>query len=198
VYIWRITYRGYLRVLFMVLTILLGLGGLTREREQRTAAFTLALPVSRGRLLVTRTLVGLGQVVLLATLPAIVLPLLSPLVGEAYASSQAWGFAILWAIVGSLIFSLSLLASVLFQGEFTPPAAAILGLAGYSFLAEVRPVERYLTDIHDVMSGTEMPYFVERTGVLTGPLPWASLYAVFLAAAALIVIGARITKRQDF
>jgi hypothetical protein len=177
---------------------LLGLGGLARERDQRTAGFTLALPVSRWRLLVTRTLLGLGQVVLLATIPAIVLPLLSPLIGQAYPSSQAWAFAILWATVGSLIFAMALLASVVFAGEFTAPVAAILGLTAYSFLADVQPIERYLTDIHDVMSGIDMPYLAERTGVLTGSLPWATLFTLLLAAATLVAIGARITDRQDF
>ena len=198
VYIWRITYKGYLRELFMILTILLGLGGLTRERDHRTVGFTLALPVSRSRLLATRTLVGLAQVVLLAALPAIVLPVLSPLIGQAYPPSQAWAFTILWATVGSLIFAMGLLASVLFTGEFTAPVAAICGLMGYSLIADMAPAERYLTDIHDVMSGIDMPYFTERTGVLTGPLPWATLLVVLLATSALIVIGARITNRQDF
>jgi len=48
VYVWRITYKGYLRELFMILAILLGLGGLTREGDQRTAGFTLALPGADG------------------------------------------------------------------------------------------------------------------------------------------------------
>jgi ABC-2 type transport system permease protein len=198
VYIWRITYKGYLRELFMILAILLGLGGLTRERDNRTIGFTLGLPVSRWRLLVTRALVGLGQVLLLAALPAMVIPLLSPLIGQVYLPSEAWAFAILWATIGSLIFAIGLLASVLFAGEFTAPVAAIFGLMGYSLLADLRPVERYLTDIHDVMSGIDMPYFTERTGALTGPLPWLTLFAVLLAAAALIVIGARVTAKQDF
>jgi hypothetical protein len=93
---------------------------------------------------------------------------------------------------------MSVLASVLFTGEFTAPIVAILGLAAYSLLADMRPLERYLTDIHDVMSGVDMPYFAERTGILTGPLPRATLGTVFLAAAALIAIGGRVTSRQDF
>jgi ABC-2 type transport system permease protein len=198
VYIWRITYKGYLRELFMIVAILLGLGGLTRERDHRTIGFTLALPVSRWRLLATRTLVGFGQVFLLAALPAIVIPMLSPLIGQVYPSSQAWAFAILWATVGSLIFAMGLLASVLFAGEFTAPVAAIFGLMGYSLFADFSPVERYLTDIHDVMSGIDMPYFTERTGALTGSLPWSTLVAVLLATAALVAIGARVTNRQDF
>jgi ABC-2 type transport system permease protein len=198
VYIWRNTYKGYLRELFMILTILLGLGGLARERDHRTVGFTLALPVSRWRLLATRVLVGFAEVILLATIPAVVLPTLSPLVGQAYPPSQAWSFAILWATVGSLIFAMSVLASVVLGGEFTAPIAALLGLVSYSFLADRPLVARYLTDIHDVMSGVDMPYFAERTGILTGPLPWATLLTVLLAAAALIAIGARITSRQDF
>ena len=198
VYVWRITYKGYLRELFMILTILLGLGGLARERDHRTVGFTLALPVSRWRLLATRVLVGFAEVILLATIPAVVLPTLSPLVGQAYPPSQAWSFAILWATVGSLIFAMSVLASVVLGGEFTAPIAALLGLVSYSFLADRPLVARYLTDIHDVMSGVDMPYFAERTGILTGPLPGATLFTVLLAAAALIAIGARITSRQDF
>ena len=198
VYIWRNTYKGYLRELFMILTILLGLGGLARERDHRTVGFTLALPVSRWRLLATRVLVGFAEVILLATVPAIVLPTLSPLIGQVYPSSQAWSFTILWATVGSLIFAMSVLASVVFGGEFTAPIASLLGLVSYSFLADRPLVERHLTDIHDVMSGTNMAYFTERTGVLTGPLPWATLFTVLLGAAALIAIGARITSRQDF
>jgi ABC-2 type transport system permease protein len=198
VYIWRITYKGYLRELFMILTILLGLGGLARERDQRTVGFTLALPVSRWRLAATRAVVGLAELFLLATIPAIVLPLLSPLVGQGYSSSQAWAFTILWATIGSLIFGMGFVASVLFAGELTAPVVAILGLVAYSALADWSPLERYLTDIHDVMSGIDMPYFNERTGILTGPLPWATLSAVVIAGVVLIVTGARITTRQDF
>jgi ABC-type transport system involved in multi-copper enzyme maturation permease subunit len=198
VYIWRITYKGYLRELFVILAILLGLGGLTRERDHRTVGFTLALPVSRWQLLATRTLVGLAEVGVLATLPAIVLPTLSPLIGQSYPSSQAWGFTILWTMVGSLIFGMGLLASVLFTGEFTAPVAAILGLMGYSLVADISPMDSYLTDIHDVLSGIDMPYFTERTGLLSWHLPWHTLVAVLLATASLIAISARITNRQDF
>ena len=93
---------------------------------------------------------------------------------------------------------MGVVASILFTGEFTAPIAAICGLMGYSLIADTSPVERYLTDIHDVMSGVNMPYFNERTGALKGPLPWATLFAVLIATAALIVIGARIANQQDF
>jgi len=48
------------------------------------------------------------------------------------------------------------------------------------------------------MSGIDMPYFTEATGMITGRLPLITLLAVLLATAALVGIGARITNRQDF
>jgi hypothetical protein len=69
---------------------------------------------------------------------------------------------------------------------------------GYSLVADISPMDSYLTDIHDVMSGIDMPYFTERTGLLSWHLPWHTLVAVLLAAASLIAISARITNRQDF
>lgn len=197
-YIWRIAYKGYVRDLFVLIAIFLGLGGVTRERDHRTAGFTLALPVSRLSLLTTRTVMGFGQVVLLAAVPAILLPLFSALVGQPYPASQAWGFAVLWATVGLLVHAIGVLASVLFVGEFTAPIAACFGLIAYSLLSDMSGPGRYLTDIHDVMSGIGMPYFTERIGMLTGPLPWATLLDVSLGATALVAIGAVIANRQDF
>jgi len=197
-YIWRIAYKGYVRDLFVLIAIFLGLGGLTRERDHRTAGFTLALPVSRFSLLATRTVVGCAEVLILAAVPAILLPALSVLMGEPYPTSQAWGFAVLWATVGLLVHAIGILSSVLFAGEFTAPIAACFGLIAYSLLSDMSGPGRYLTDIHDVMSGIGMAYFTERIGMLTGPLPWSTLLDVLLGAATLVALGACIANRQDF
>lgn len=197
-YIWQIAYKGYVRDLFVLIAIFLGLGGLTRERDHRTTGFTLALPVSRFALLATRTVVGCAQVLLLAAVPAILVPALSALVGQRYPASQAWGFGVLWAMVGLLVHAIGILASVLFAGEFTAPIAACFGLIAYSLLADMSGPGRYLTDIHDVMSGIGMPHFTERIGMLTGPLPWSTLLVVLLGAVTLVALGALITNRQDF
>jgi hypothetical protein len=149
-------------------------------------------------LVATRAVVGVIEVMLLATIPALLLPALSPLVQQAYAPSQAWGFAVLWATVGAVTYAIGLLASVLFGGEFTAPVAACFGLFAYSLLADMSVAQPYLTDIHDVMSGIDMPYLTERTGLLTGPLPWLTLLAISLGTTTLIGIGVVVTDRQDF
>ena len=108
-YIWRIVYKGYLRELYVLLALLLGVGGLLRERDFGTAGFTLALPVSR-----LRAAVGLAQVAVLSLLPALVIPSLSPFIGQIYPWPQALQFARLWGAGGALIFMMGFLASSLF------------------------------------------------------------------------------------
>lgn len=198
VYIWKITYRGYLRELFMILTLMLGLGGLTRERDQRTAWYTLALPVSRGRLVATRAALGLLQTFALAAIPAVVIPVLSPLVDRSYPWLQSWEFTLLWAGGGALVFAIAFISSVMFGGELTAPVAAFVGVLAYSVIADLPVAARYLTDIHHLMSGSDMPYFVTSSATIVGPLPWMSVAALALAVAGIVVIAGRISQRQDF
>lgn len=197
-YIWRIVYKGYLRELFALLTLLLGVGGLLRERDYGTAGFTLTLPVSRLHLVSVRAAVGLLQVAALSFLPALVIPALSPLVGQFYPWYQALQFALLWTTGGALIFTLGFLASSLFGGEYTAPVAALLGLLLYSVVADLPFLERYPLDIHDIMSGAGMPYFRPNASLLIGPFPWTTLAIILLIVLSLVALAGRITAVQDF
>ncbi len=49
-YIWKSVYKTVGRDMFVMLSIILGSGGLLQERSQGTAGFTLTLPVSRVRI----------------------------------------------------------------------------------------------------------------------------------------------------
>src|SRR2546429_3621244 len=51
---WGATYGGALCNIFLVLSLLLGLGGFLRERLYGTLAYTLSLPVRRSRFVVAR------------------------------------------------------------------------------------------------------------------------------------------------
>lgn len=197
-YIWELVYKGYLRELFVLLTLLLGVGGLLRERDFGTASFTLALPVSRLRLVSARAALGLMQVAALSLLPALVIAVLSPLVGQLYPWSQALQFAVLWAVPGSLIFMMGFLASSLFGGEYTAPVVAFLGLFVYSVVADLPVLERHSLDIHDIMSGAGMPYFQSNGSMLIGPLPWNSLTVILLIVFSLVALAGRITRHEDF
>ena len=197
-YIWRIVYKGYLRELFVLLALLLGVGGLLRERDYGTAPFTLALPVSRWRLLSVRAAVGLLEVTILSLLPALLIPALSPLVGEAYPWAQAWQFGLLWSVGGALLFAIGFWASAFFAGEYTAAVVAFLTLLGYSVAVDLPLIERYAPDVHDLMSGVGMAYFRPDTYRLVGPLPWTTLGGVLLVAGSFWVLAGRRTQRQDF
>lgn len=197
-YIWRIVYKGFLRELFVLLALLLGVGGLLRERDYATAGFTLALPVSRLHLVSVRAAVGLLEVGTLSFLPAIVIPALSPLVGQIYPWQQALQFALLWTIGGALIFMLGFLASVLFGGEYTAPVVALLALLLYSVIADLPLMERFSPDIHDIMSGAGTPYFRQDAFLLVGPLPWLAFAVISLIVVSLVALAVRITVNQDF
>jgi ABC-2 type transport system permease protein len=195
-YIWRIIYKGYLRELFILLVLLLGAGGLLRERAYGSAGYTLALPISRWRIVVARAVTGLLEVVVLSVLPALVIPVLSPVVHQSYPWSQALQFSLLWSVAGALIFSLGFLFSVVFGGEYSAPVVAFVVLIAYSVIADLPFLYRF--DIHDLMSGAGTRYFRSDASLITGPLPWMPLAAILLVTLSMIAVAGRITQRQDF
>src|SRR5262245_12692492 len=71
-YVWRGIYDGPLVPMFVLLVLVLGLGGLRRELALGTAPFTLAIPISRARLVAARAVVGVLQVAMLSAIPVLI------------------------------------------------------------------------------------------------------------------------------
>lgn len=184
-FIWRSIFKGQLRDIYVILTLLLGLGGLDRERSHGTAGHTLALPVSRWRLIAARGLTGIIETAVLAILPASLVPALSPFIQESYPWRLALQFGALWTVGGILIFAIGFLASVLFAGEYSAAIAAIVLLFGYSITTDLPGMEHYLIDIHDVMNGS-------------GPHGPTTLAAISITAVATIWLAGYITTRKDY
>ena len=184
-YIWRGIFKGQLRDIYVILVLLLGLGGLDRERSYGTAGHTLALPVRRWRLIAARGLTGIFEAAVLAILPASLVPALSPLIHESYPWSLALQYGALWTIGGIFIYAIGFLASVLFAGEYSAAIAALVFLFGYSITTELPGMEHYLVDIHDVMNGS-------------GPHGVTTLGAISITAAATMWLAGYITSRRDF
>src|SRR5215470_11300062 len=87
-FVWGEFYAPFKAVAFSFIALVLGLGGLQRERGAGTAPFTLALPVVRGQIVATRALVGLAELIGVALIPVLVVPGLSPML--AHQSYPAW------------------------------------------------------------------------------------------------------------
>ena len=193
---WTI-FGGATRGLLQLSCLLLGLGGLQRDRKQNTLGFTLALPVSRVRLVASRAALGLCQVLALSVLPSLILPAASHLAGEHLPLGYALRFIPLWAAGGIFTFGVSFLASVLFSSEYVSLAVAYLIYVFY--LAAVRhpSLARYHLHAADFMSGV-FPHYLDRSTMLwTGNYAFTPIVGFIAAGFLLIAVGSLITSRQD-
>ena len=193
---WTI-FGGATRGMLQLSCLLLGLGGLQRDRKQDTLGFTLALPVRRFSLVASRAALGLVQVLALSVIPSVIVPAASHLVGQQLPLDYALRFIPLWAAGGAFTFGISFLASVLFSNEYVSLAVSYVAYVFY--LAGVRHprFNRFHLHAADFMSGL-FPHYLDRTTML-----WANTYATapiagFLGAAlVLVALSGFVTTRQD-
>ena len=198
-YIWNAVYKDYVKNLFLVMTIVLGGGGLLQEAARGTAGFTLALPVSRMRLLLVRAAVGSAEVIGLALLPAVVIPLASPLGGESYPLVQALQFSILWAGCGLAVFGGALVLASLLADVYAAWIVSFLVLLFYGALVNLTALERLRgLDLFDLMSGSGMPYLTEGGRLLAGSFPWLPLSMILLLGIGFVLLAGVVTQRRDF
>jgi ABC-2 type transport system permease protein len=186
-FVWWQWVRQNLTLTWTLFAVLLGSGGLLSDGGGRGPWFTLSLPASRDRIIAVRVGAGLAELLVLALLPSLLIPLMSPAIGEAYPVRLALVHGMCLFIAGTAFFSLTLLLSTVFTDFWRPlllacTVAVVLGV-----------VEQALWPpygIFRLMSG-EM-YF------RTGRLPWAGLMTSFAVSIALLY-GASINFMQrDF
>jgi ABC-type transport system involved in multi-copper enzyme maturation permease subunit len=193
---WTI-FGGVTRGLLQLSCLLLGLGGLQRDRKQNTLGFTLALPVSRISLVASRAALGLVQVLALSVVPSLVVTAASNLAGQQLPLGYALRFIPLWAAGGVFTFAVSFLASVLFSSEYVSLTVAYVAYMFY--LAGVRhpSLSRFHLHVADFMSGV-FPHYLDRTTMLwTGAYALAPIAGFLTAALVLVVLSGLLTTRQD-
>lgn len=213
-FVWETLYGGtpWTTLLFTLIALILGLGGLMRERVFKTAAFTLALPVSRLQLVVSRATVGLLEVAALALIPALLIPTLSrALVHQPYPVSEALNFALLFTAGGAAFFAAGFLWSTMFSArDHTATAACVLTPFVYEVLYSAVLRESHWFrggHLREIMSGTNLPIcgkgmpvppcFDPRTDFMIG-LPWTALLILAGVTLALLALAARETERLDY
>ena len=197
-YIYLRIYGGFARGTFLLLALVLGLGGLQRERAHGTAGFTLALPVSRFKHVAVRAAVGMLQVVALSLVPLILVPGLSPFAGESYPWRQSLQFSLLWVVVGTVVFAAAFLASAIFANEYSALAVSLVAFLMYPLATHLSPLNRYPLNIYYIMNGIGMPYFDPHTDLLIGPMPWTILLWVATAALTFFAAATILAQKQDF
>ncbi|QNI36988.1 ABC-2 transporter permease [Edaphobacter albus] len=193
---WTI-FGGATRGILQLSCLLLGLGGLQRDRKQNTLGFTLALPVSRSSLIASRAVLGVLQVFVLALIPSLVVTAASQGIGQQLPLGYSLRFIPLWAAGGIFTYAISFLASVLFPSEYVSLAVAYITYVFYLAAVRYPGLRRFPLHVADFMSGL-FPRYLDRATML-----WTNTYALlpiagFLAAAfGLVIISMWITVKQD-
>jgi ABC-2 type transport system permease protein len=198
-HVWRGIYNGLDAVVFVVMSGVLGLGGLERERELGSSAFTLALPVSRLQLLWPRVAVAMLEMAVLTAIPLVVVPWASASIGREYPLVHAVRFATLFAITGTLWVAAGVLASIALSGTYASLAATLLApaicAAVFSSTAlRSRPVLSPL----NVMNGSRLPFLNRVTALADGSLPWTALLSFVVASVVLVGIASALACQRDF
>ncbi|HEX4750454.1 MAG TPA: hypothetical protein VH302_12995 [Bryobacteraceae bacterium] len=198
-YIFNLIYSGQAKGLFALLVIFLGLGGLQRERSHNTAVFTLALPVSRLRIIGTQSALGIVELAVLALLPAVLLPALCPLIHQSFPVAEALHFSVLWFACGIVIYSFSFFLAVVTPGEYTAPVACYVLLMLHTVLAQWHPLKPYRLNLMWIMGEYRtMQWDTAHTMLLPPPLSWTVLWVLALISTAVFAGAIRVTARQDF
>lgn len=201
VVVWSNLFAGPAPVGFIAIALILGLGGIQRERRARTASFTLALPVLRRDLLLRRVSVGVAQIVALLLIPVVLAaPLSWVLAGQRYSVLLAGQFALLYFGWSLIWFAVAILWSTLLISEYAAPVACLLTLPTYIGVAD-----RLQRSHPELASTVVAPVFMTgealvrpNTGVIVQPLPWVGLLLLAGIAALLVLTAVHVLRRSTF
>ena len=186
-FVWFQWYRQNLTYLVVIFAALLGSGGLLAKSGQATL-FTLSLPVSRNRLIGTRAAVGLAELLALAVVPSLVLPLLAPSIGQSYSLVDVLVHGACMFAVGAVFFSLAALLSNEYSDVWRPVMIVCVIAACLGMLEYVPAFSRY--GMFRVMNGET---YYRQAG-----LPWIGLLINAGIAAALLRTAAVKLAQRDF
>ena len=184
-FVWYQWVRQNLTQLWTLFAVLLGSGGLLAHASSGATQFTLTLPVSRTEVFGTRVMVGLGELLALAIVPFLLIPLCAPAVGQSYRVVDALIHGACMFAGGSVFFCLALFLSTVFSDLWRPllitcAIAVALGVADQLIGAgifHVMTAESYLR---------------------ANAVPWTGLLASATVSAALLYGAMANFARQDF
>ena len=188
-YIWSQWFRQTMRELWALFAVLLGTGGLLAQAAGGGALFTLSLPVSRRRVLSVRAATVLAELAILAMVPPLLLPLLSPGVGQSYSLADALVHGACMFLAGSTLFSLAFLLSTVFSDLWRPPLIVLCVAVLMSLVRQI---------VGGSSSASLLGIMTAEVYFRGGGLPWLGLLASVALSALLLYAATRNIARQDF
>lgn len=193
-YIWLSLSHGFLQFLWIVAVVILGLGGLLRERRLGSSSFSLSLPVARSAHIAARVAVGTVEAIVLGFVPGLIVVVLSPLQGLSYPVEQALIFGALLVSAGLVFFALSFFLSHILHGEYAAPGVALGLIAAFYVLTKIPGFE--LLNVFDAMDGKLN--LVGHSFLMGSSFPVATTVASLAIAIALVVLSGARVRRLEF
>ncbi|HEY1494882.1 MAG TPA: hypothetical protein VGF49_10075 [Candidatus Solibacter sp.] len=183
-----------LGMMWVAAVTLLLMGGILREKAVGTATFTLALPVSRPRLMRIRIGMGLLQAAALAVIPSAAMWITAITTGKVNDAGQPAFYLALLLGGGLVFFSMALLTSSLVEGEYTAPVVSF----GVMLAMTVVLGEGGLRESSPFGFINGLAYYDRHSGLLTGAIPWGHI-AIYCAVSALLVaVSMLVVQRREF
>jgi hypothetical protein len=188
-YVWSQWFGKNMPQLWTLFAVILGTGGLLSQASGGGALFTLSLPASRAALVGVRAAMGLMQLLVLAIVPSLLFPLLSPAIGQTYGLADAVVHGACLFLAGATFFSLAVLLSTVFSDVWRPALIALCAAVAVGLFEQL--FRSWLpSSLFHVMSAET--YFRDGTVLWTGLLVSVAASGVFLYGAT------RNIARQDF
>jgi len=189
------TITGPLFLFWGFSAMFLGLGGLLREREVGSVDYTLSLPVSRNRWFFYRSMNGAVQSMAAALIPALSVPVIAALSGGDYPVGDALTLGIRLGLGGMLFYSIGLLASTLFAGDFTSAGIGVALVFAVNNSTRVIESLRGL-NLQDAITPTQM--IDQSSYLIRGQMPWSGIVLSFALSLALLAWAWKVTIARDF
>jgi ABC-type transport system involved in multi-copper enzyme maturation permease subunit len=188
-YVWSQWFRQNLVQMWTFFAVLLASGSVLSQAFGAGTLFTLSLPATRHRLVSVRVLTALAELFVLAFVPSLLIPLLSPAVGQSYGIGDALVHGACLFVAGIAFFSFTFLLSTVFSDIWRPLLIACATAMLLSLVGQVSPdLGRY--SIFRVMNG--------ETYFRGGGLPWPGLLASIAASAAFLYTAVQNVAQADF
>lgn len=184
-FVWYQWVRQNLTQLWTLFAVLLGSGGLLAHASGGATSFTLTLPVSRNEVFGTRVMVGLGELLTLAIVPFLLIPLLAPAVGQSYRVVDALVHGSSMFMGGAVFFCLALFLSTVFADLWRPLLISCAIAVCLGVLDQVMGM-----GIFHVMTA--------ESYLRANAVPWTGLLTSMTVAAALLYGAMANFARQDF
>lgn len=198
-YLWHYLFDNYLQQLWILFAVLFAFGGLAREKLNGSATFSLSLPISRRRWLLTRLLMALIESAALAIFAILFTAVASLAIHQTFSASELVLHTILMVATGIFFIALGSLCSSLFPGEYLALILTLL-IFGTPYLI-VQTYEQHMRVLGrgDWLRNFDLAHIMAGPWQLTwSTTPWLGIAIMGLMTTTLLFAAIKHGDRVDY